>query len=77
MRLVTCEARESALTPRGCTRMDTKVSTLVNPVTFIPDLVQTGDRQPLRKGEQQRIFSTVWEHSVLPFLFLNNAYRTK
>ena len=63
--------------PRGRTRMDTKISTLVNPVFFIPNLAQTGDRQPLRKGERQRIFSTVWEHSVLPFLLLNNAYRTK
>ena len=56
--------------PRGRTRMDTKVSTLVNPVFFIPNLAQTGDRQPLRKGERQRIFSTVGEHSVLPFLYL-------
>jgi len=29
-------------------------------------LAQTGDRRPLRKGEWQRIFSTVGEHSVLP-----------
>ena len=29
-------------------------------------LTQTGDRRPLRKGERQRIFSTVGEHSVLP-----------
>ena len=29
-------------------------------------LAQTGDRRPLRKGERQRIFSTVGEHSVLP-----------
>ena len=56
--------------PRGRTRMDTKVSTLVNPVFFIPNLAQTGDRRPLRKGERQRIFSTVGEHSVLPFLYL-------
>ena len=56
--------------PRGRTRMDTKVSTLVNPVSFIPNLAQTGDRQPLRKGERQRFFSTVGEHSVLPFLYL-------
>ena len=56
--------------PRGRTRMDTKVSTLVNPVFFIPNLAQTGDRQPLQKGERQRIFSTVGEHSVLPFLYL-------
>ena len=29
-------------------------------------LTQTGDRRPLRKGERQRIFSPVGEHSVLP-----------
>ena len=29
-------------------------------------LAQTRDRRPLRKGERQRIFSTVGEHSVLP-----------
>ena len=29
-------------------------------------LTQTGDRRPLRKGERQRIFSTVGKHSVLP-----------
>ena len=28
-------------------------------------LAQTGDRRPLRKGERQRIFSTVGKHSVL------------
>ena len=56
--------------PRGRTRMDIKVSALVNPVSVIPNLAQTGDRQPLRKGERQRIFSTVGEHSVLPFLYL-------
>ena len=39
---------EFALTPRGRTRMDTKVSTLVNPVSFIPNLAQTRDRRPLR-----------------------------
>ena len=33
-------------------------------------LTQTGDRRPLRKGERQRIYSTVGEHSVLPFLYL-------
>ena len=56
--------------PRGRTRMDTKVSALVNHVSFIPNLAQTGDRRPLQKGERQRIFSTVGEHSVLPFLYL-------
>ena len=56
--------------PRGRTRMDTKVSTFVNLVSFIPDLAQTGDWRPLRKGERQRILSTVGEHSVLPFLYL-------
>ena len=29
-------------------------------------LAQTRDRRPLRKGERQRIFSTVGKHSVLP-----------
>lgn len=48
MRLVACETRESALTLRGRTRMDTKVATLVNPVSVIPNLAQTGDRRPLR-----------------------------
>ena len=40
--------RNLALAPRGRTRMDTKVSTLVNPVSFIPNLAQTRDRRPLR-----------------------------
>ena len=35
------------------TRMDTKVPTLVNPVSFIPNLAQTRDRRPLRKEERQ------------------------
>ena len=39
--------------------MDTKVSTLVNPVFFIPNLAQTGDRQPLRKGERQSGYRSV------------------
>ena len=30
-------------------------------------LAQTGDRRPLRKGEQQRISSSAGEHNVLPF----------
>ena len=50
MRLVACEARESALTPRGRTRMDIKVSTLVKPVSFIPNLAQTGDRFDMGTG---------------------------
>lgn len=56
--------------PRGRTRMDTKVSALVNHVSFIPNLAQTGDRRPLREGERQRIFSAAGAHSVCPFLYL-------
>ena len=33
---------------------------------LFPSLAQTRDRRPLRKGERQRIFSTVGKHSVLP-----------
>ena len=33
-------------------------------------LAQTRNQRSLRKGERQRIFSTVGEHSVLPFLDL-------
>ena len=33
-------------------------------------LAKIGERRPLRKGERQRIFFTVGEHSVLPFLYL-------
>ncbi len=36
--------------------VDTKVSTLVNPVSFIPNLAKIRERRPLRKGERQRIF---------------------
>ena len=42
------------------TRVDTKVSTLVNPVSFIPNLAKIGERRPLRKGERQRIYSSAW-----------------
>ena len=42
------------------TRVDTKVSTLVNPVSFIPNLAKIRERRPLRKGERQRIFSSAW-----------------
>ena len=37
---------------------------------LFPNPAQTRDRRPLRKGERQRIFSSVGEHSVLPFLYL-------
>ena len=33
-------------------------------------LAQTRDRRPLRKGERQRILSTVGAHNVRPFLYL-------
>ena len=52
------------------TRVDTKVSTLVNPVSFIPNLVKIRERRLLRKGERQRIFSSVGAHSVRPCLCL-------
>ena len=42
------------------TRVDTKVSTLVNPVSFIPNLAKIRERRLLRKGERQRIFSSTW-----------------
>ena len=39
---------------------------LVNHPFPLASLAQTRDRRPLRKGERQRIFSTVGKHSVLP-----------
>ena len=33
---------------------------------MLDSLTQTRERRPLRKGERQRIFSSVGEHSVLP-----------
>ena len=39
---------------------------LVNHPFPLASLAQTRDRRPLRKGEWQRIFSTVGKHSVLP-----------
>ena len=42
--------------PAVGTRVDTKVSTLVNPVSFIPNLAKIGERRLLRKRERQRIF---------------------
>ena len=47
------------------------VSTLLTPTSFclfIWRRSETGDR--FEMGERQRIFSTVGEHSVLPFLYL-------
>ena len=47
------------------------VSTLLTPTSFclfIWRRPETGDR--FENGERQRIFSTVGEHSVLPFLYL-------
>ena len=52
--------------PRRGKRVDTKVSTLLTPTSFWESLAQIADMRPLRKGERQRIFSTVGEHSVLP-----------
>ena len=34
------------------------------------DLAKIGERRPLRKGERQRILSTVGAHNVRPFLYL-------
>ena len=39
---------------------------LVNHPFPLDSLAKIGERRPLRKGERQRIFSTVGEHSVLP-----------
>ena len=47
------------------------VSTLLTPTSFcflVWRRPETGDR--FEKGEQQRIFITAGEHSVLPFLYL-------
>ena len=47
------------------------VSTLLTPTSFcllVWRRSETGDR--FEKGEQQRIFITAGEHSVLPFLYL-------
>ena len=57
--------------PRRGKRVDTKVSTLLTPTSFcllVWRRSETGDR--FEKGEQQRIFITAGEHSVLPFLYL-------
>ena len=43
---------------------------LVNHPFPLASLAQTRDRRPLRKGERQRIFSTVGAHSVRPCLCL-------
>ena len=56
---------------RWSKRIDTKVSILLGlqfPLFLSP--AQTRDRRPLRKGERQRILSTVGAHSVRPFLYL-------
>ena len=37
---------------------------------LFPNPAQTRDRRPLRKGERQRILSTVGAHNVRPFLYL-------
>ena len=53
-------AGRSAAPAAAGTRMTTKVSALVNPVSFIPNLAKIRERRPLRKGERQRIFSSAW-----------------
>ena len=61
----------SRRTLRRGKRVDTKVSTLLTPTSFgllVWRRSETGDR--FEKGEQQRIFITAGEHSVLPFLYL-------
>ena len=40
-------------------RMDTKVSILLTPASFIDSLAKNRERRPLRKGERQRIFTSV------------------
>ena len=50
----------SAAPAAAGTRVDTKVSTLVNPVSFIPNLAKIRERRLLRKGERQRIYSSAW-----------------
>ena len=57
--------------PRRGKRVDTKVSTLLTPTSFwllVWRRLPTCDR--FENRERQRIFSTVGEHSVLPFRYL-------
>ena len=57
--------------PRRGKRVDTKVSTLLTPTSFyflVWRRPETGDR--FENRERQRFFSTVGEHSVLPFLYI-------
>ena len=58
-------------TARRSKRIGTKVSILLGlQFPLFLSLAKIGERRPLRKGERQRIFSSVGEHSVLPFLYL-------
>ena len=53
-------------------RIDTKVSILLGlHLPLLDSLAQTRDQRPLRKGERQRIFSSVEAHSVRPCLNLS------
>ena len=74
-----CEARESALTPRGELRRLRRGNKRVDTCGFYPldsrfplfvSLAQTGDGDRFEIEERQRILSTVGEHNVLPFLYL-------
>ena len=54
---------------RGAKRVDTYgFYPLDSRFPLFFNLTQTRDRRPLRNGERQRSFSTVWAHSVRPFL---------
>ena len=57
---------------RRAKRIDTKVSILLGlHLPLLDSLAQTRERRPLRKGERQRIFSSVGAHSVRPCLNLS------
>ena len=69
--IAACGRRERRRAPRRGKRVDTNGFYPLNShfLLFL-SLAQTRDRRPLRKRERQRIFSSVGEHSVLPFLYL-------
>ena len=53
-------------------RIDTRVSILLGlHLPLLDSLAQIRDQRPLRKGERQRIFSSVGAHSVRPCLNLS------
>ena len=64
--------RIGAAGPAGWSkRIDTKVSILLGlQFPLFHSLAKIRERRPLRKGERQRIFSTVGAHSVRPCLCL-------